>query len=515
MGKIIETTIDNFGRGITNAVRSKNTRLARSIQNFDILSAEGKLIPNFDSEADGSTGDTEQLCLFLTLGTTQANTKQYALGIQGSGSSRPKVFERASIPTGAWSGSTSGIVTTGGARSEKVFVAYNDATNDLIFGLSTTNGIWEYNVTGASITDQRVSLTFTDSAQGLVHSKSDILYIPYDNKIASKNGAAAFNTTALTLPRHTVITRIAEWGNYLVITTRPKYIGGKSTIYLWDQDSTLTTLSEKIDWGNEDIEFIEEVDGYLVGISKTSATSVVKKPKILFKYALGSGTKKFLEFDATNVTILFGNNIQKQNSRLYFLMSVEIDSTRQMGLWSIGRNAEGEFSLFMDRMLDNGTTTFTASDAPLGFQLLGDYLTVAYKVGSTYTIRRTDDDGYTATSFYESLIFNAGDGSLKKDLKGITVMHQPLPTVGQVVVKYKKDAESSFTTILTSSTDNTISESAVNIQSSGTPLPKGYKEIQFRMESTGNAIITGLSFQEDVVGGRIYQAIWEFIKSFI
>ena len=82
---------------------------------------------------------------------------------------------------------------------------------------------------------------------------------------------------------------------------------------------------------------------------------------------------------------------------------------------------------------------------------------------------------------------------------GITVTTEPLPTAGQVVLKFKKDEETSFTTIFTEATNDSISFSAV------TSLPKDYKEIQFRIESTGGAEITGFTFKEELTGKRNYE----------
>ena len=45
MGKIIETTITDFTGGITTEARIKDTRKARALKHFNILSSEDKLIP--------------------------------------------------------------------------------------------------------------------------------------------------------------------------------------------------------------------------------------------------------------------------------------------------------------------------------------------------------------------------------------------------------------------------------------------------------------------------------------
>ena len=114
------------------------------------------------------------------------------------------------------------------------------------------------------------------------------------------------------------------------------------------------------------------------------------------------------------------------------------------------------------------------------------------------------NNSFAATSVYETKIFNLGDSSATKKLVSFTIITVPLlgpSNDAQVVVKYNINnniGNSTFgTTILTHSTTGAISKTAIN-DSSGANLPE-FKEIQFRLESTKNAIITGYKFK------------WEFI----
>ena len=516
MGRIVTTILNRFDGGMSNDIRNsyessgKDFLVARNkariIQNFDILTASSKMTPHFDDQAD-STGNTEKLCMYLTYGAT---AKQYALGVV-SATSRAKIFERASLPQGAWGASTGGQGSDGAARSEKVFVAYNDGTDNLIFGLSGGAQMWQYNITTQAFTNALISFTYTNTAQGLVHSKDDVCYIPVDNVILSKNGSAVFTpyaTPALTLPRNSIITAIWESGNYLAIATKPKGLGGKSIIYYWDRDSSLATTSEKVDGGSNAIRWGENLGGYEIvcSVAGYTAEAITKIPKVIFSYKLGEGLKTIAEFNTTNTTVLFGNNIQKTNGRIYFLMQAEINSVVYMGLWSIGQNASGQFSYCMEHQLNNGATTFTASDLPLGFELLGDYLSVAYSVAGVYVARMTNATVFSNFSDFQSLIFNEGDSDVTKELIGATVTFEPLSTSGitgtpTVVLKYRKEGETSFTQIFSYATLATITHGAINIESSGVGLPE-YREIEFQIQSKGNAVITGLKWRSEIVEGK-------------
>jgi len=57
--------------------------------------------------------------------------------------------------------------------------------------------------------------------------------------------------------------------------------------------------------------------------------------------------------------------------------------------------------------------------------------------------------------------------------------------------------------IMTHSTDDAVKHSAINIESTGATLPQ-FNEIQFRIESTGGAVITGLKFKYEDIDDDLY-----------
>lgn len=580
---IIETKINRFDGGMTNLIRRKEKRFSRILNHFNISTDGMRMIPNLSMEADGSAGNTEKLVRFLAV-----NGKQYGLGVV-SGTTKAKIFERASLPAGAWGESTTGEDSNTG-RKETLFVAYENQSK--IYG-ARSNNIWSYNYSTNTFTTADLAVNHTTMEQGLVHSKDDILYIPYDNKIA-KNNAGSWTAAAVTLPTNYVITSICEYGNYIAIACKPvnsNNFGNPSVVYLWDRDASLTTLSEKIDWGVGELLVLEELEGYLIGVTSQAFSAAFTHPKVIFKYWNGGATaKQFLEITAST-TATTGHIIgkQKTNKRLLFAMDLTINSVRYDGVWSIGRNEIGEFSLSLDYLANNDTAITTPVFK--GFHLMGDYVTIAYTTAGTYVINRTNDDSpsdyATATSVYESLIFNDGDSAKTKKLLGATVIFEPLPAAGVVRLFYKKNEESSWTRIFTYGTDNAISHGANQIEigsdtvtitiaspavitlvnhdlaagqaikfrttgalptgitagtiyyvkstgltadtfqisategtdgtavnTSGTQsgthtmerdanLPE-YKEIQFRIESVGNAIITGLKWKSEIIDKEIY-----------
>ena len=87
---------------------------------------------------------------------------------------------------------------------------------------------------------------------------------------------------------------------------------------------------------------------------------------------------------------------------------------------------------------------------------------------------------------------------------GVTVTNVALPSGTTITCAYRKDEETSYTTIFTNTTANSISKSAINITSSGANLPE-FKEIQFRVSVTGgNGEITGIKFKFEVIEKDLY-----------
>lgn len=82
------------------------------------------------------------------------------------------------------------------------------------------------------------------------------------------------------------------------------------------------------------------------------------------------------------------------------------------------------------------------------------------------------------------------DASIEKQLNSVSVFFAPLPSGGSVVLKYKKNEDTSWTTIFTHTTANSVEHSAVNIEATGGNLPV-FNEIQYRIELLGGAELLG------------------------
>ncbi len=87
-------------------------------------------------------------------------------------------------------------------------------------------------------------------------------------------------------------------------------------------------------------------------------------------------------------------------------------------------------------------------------------------------------------------------------LNQFSVYTAPVPSGGSVTAKYRIDNETSYTTIGTLSTLGAVSRDFISIEATDTPFP-AFKEIQFRLESTGGTEVTGFKILPESLIGSI------------
>lgn len=465
-----EITIRQFYGGISDDVRQTTDNAFAISQHFDIFSSPNRLTPFRNSEDEGVTS-TQSLANFV-----YTNSKLYGLGVV-SGTARVKIFEKSDPTAGSWAASTTGE-DSGGTRQTNVFIDYKGK----LMGWSAGTRIWSYTYgTSTWNGSERSGFTYSTTAQAFIHPADDVCYFPYDNKIAALNNTT-WTDVAITVSSKHTITGLSQYGNYLAIAC--KSVSGqsnKSVLYLWDRNTAVTTLSEVIDWGEGDLVAVGNVDGNVIGISNVGGTSFSIAPKITIKAYSGGTPRQLKELSATSITCL--SNPIISGDKMYFAVT----GTGYNGIFCVGRkNQNYPLSVTLSNKYFNDTAAVASNSRH--FYILGDYFFIS---NTSDTVSKTDDQStYTATSIYESQKFSNNDPASPKQLFGVAVFYAPLPSSGQVVLKYRKDEETSYTTIFTDGVDNAIAHEAVNIESTGANLPV-FKEIQFRIESTGGAEITG------------------------
>ena len=498
-----------FNDGVVYDARS--LRGSQMLANFDVLSTDFGITPRRQSESGDSSSTTNQIQNFcVAYNTSLAAYMLYGLGVQ-SGTAYAEIFYKyldstvGGITDATWLTPSNNTSAAAGATSFNLFVYY--AATGLIYGAKGGSSIWAFNTAGGAFADTSHSLTYTAIGQGIVHSKDDILYIPYADssgnwKIASNN-VGSWNDSALLLPKGYTVTSLCEFGNYLSIACAPKTGRGNSRVFQWDRNASIATLSESINWDYGNIQVLEELYGNLVGISSSNDSTRNNYRLTVRSWSQGmTGAVKQQEYimpTTVGSNFLFKSK-QKIDNRVYFLAAMYLNGSTYQGIWSVGRNGN-RYSVFFEYAANNDTVSTSAT--PLNaFALIGDYAFISYQdsSGNVQMSKTNDNASYTnLTAVWESNI-NPGiddlDRMLQKELFAIGVVTEPLTSGQQIVVKYRVDGGAYSSAILTAAADGlTVRETPWN---AGVPFTSG-REYEFRIESTGGAVVVGLVYKYDVI----------------
>lgn len=517
MAKIYEVKINRFDGGISDDPREPISNVGSLIKHFDIFSNPYKLIPYRSSEADENDGVTSDgmktyNVRHFTLGS---NGTLYGLGANASG--QPKVVSKATPASGNWT-----LPATAEGNAARILGAFIEWQSSWYFFQGTTQlARWAI---GGTVTNTVLTVgTITTVAQGIVGPDNN-LYMFYNNKVVRVNSAGTATDDVLTaLPSDMRITSVSVWGNYLAIgmaygTSATATPAGRSKVFLWDMVTT-STVADVLDWGEGFLRVLGNIEGRLCGVSDKYLSSSLGLARGSMVVRLWSGgapqvmkeivANQTVTADTSTVT-RFPRDVVIKNNKMYwaasvpFLLSTSTESTFHLGIWVFGRkNANSNFALAVDYVEEAADT---ANFYINSFGNAGDFWFINHS--SDGSIEKTDDAAnYTYTSIYDTQIQNGAeaglDSSVRKKLIGVTVLTQALPAAGQVVLRYRINEETAYTLIFTNTTDNSISRSAINIESSGATLPE-YREIVFRVESTGGAEITGIKYRYEVLDKDFY-----------
>jgi len=447
MGKTFETIINRFDGGIVNDPRVRVPNSCSLCRNFDVSTNPQKLTPYRQSEdGDANAAISKKQNFAMALWTGTGNWRLFGLGVV-SGSAKAEVLMKKLSTGGTTDLGDDGWETpannasSSGTSSMNLFTYYHRTA--LIYGARAGTHIWAYSPAAAAWADTSHALTYTNMGEGLVHSKDDILYIPYDNKIA-KNNNGSWTDAAITIPEHMKISSICEYGNYIAIAATPLSSVGKTFVYLWNRDSSLTTLSESIEWGTGKLRVLEEVEGFLVGVSLYGGSSNRINDRIVFRAYAGGTPKTFLTLQAdVSTTTILGSAKEKVDERLYFMMKLTKDGTTREGVWSVYLEND-RFAVVHERTPDNDTELTTG--IPYGFVKVGDYLFQSFEDTNVFKLTKTDNaSGFDHSAIYQTNInpnISTQYMSRKKQLVAVSLSTVALPTRSQVKLDYRVDGGS-------------------------------------------------------------------------
>lgn len=540
MGDIKITKINRFDGGMAFDKRSKSLNKFAVTKHFEVLKYPHKLVPEYQKMVAGSAGTEAQRLsavqafnlLKLTYAKDGANTNKL-FGLSSGASSRPVVasydVDNAAFLTDEWQ--TEDSADDANARYQDVFFYYND-----YLYMWAANGLnrWKTDNSDGWTDDYFTGMgeAILSLVQPVHHTKDDVAYFFYNNYICKQDGASAFEDKVFTFPSDSRITAACEYGNYLAIATvnnirnSDKNAASRATVYLWDRDTSLTELSEKIDFGTGEIVHLETLNGVLTAVVNGYAVIPLSMARgsVFIRQLSGNTavTVNEIEVDveATQITSAATGAIltfpyeyylpkvsHKKDEKLYFPMRADLDGDPRNGIWVL--NSRGELALgIVEPELDDVDTYLAYKDIYFTGNMIWVIYSSSTNANTSTKVYNTDSTLAFSTSLasvYESLIFDNGDPHRTDKLIGVSVSHEALPADGKVIIKYRTDGDlddaTAWTTIITNTTDGDLITEAIN-DTTGAIL-KTHKEVQFRIESYGGAVITGLKFKTESIDEQL------------
>lgn len=510
--------VNRFDGGMANDIYNAPVGQFSVSKQFDILTYANRLTP-----LRGMTADTANTGIGNII-VDSVNGLMYGIGVDyPSNPTLGKVWQRSGYGgSDGWISVPTNSQLAGAAAVYPFLVDWRDAGNVRTLLWAATNLLVASDPLGASSAVTQ-ALTFSSIGQGFVHPADKTLYIPYNTSTNCLIGAnvtnatafAGFNATALTLPKQYQVYNLCSYGNYLAIpttTTNPASVSS-SRVFFWSRDTT-QSWDYDIPWGGGDLKVLNNLNNVLIGISANSGNgasgAVQDRASISIKGYSGNDVFPIFEIAANHLTsasfpsVTINPNVNFiKNNRLYFSVNIVPNdgiSNNYYGLWSVGKNNQGHYTVTMERIATNDNS----ETGVLAAAIAGDFVSMVHTANGTltYTINgQTSSSTYAATSVYESVVnpqMAGVDGALDKKLMAVSCHFVPLSSGAQVVMKVRVDSNNStdWKTVFTKTTSSpdarTIVYETPIISTMG--INDG-RNFEFRIESTGGAQITGFAYK--------------------
>lgn len=362
---------------------------------------------------------------------------------------------------------------------------YNYSTGTKATSTSSATG------TGCTIgvtTVANTSTTISSVAQGLI-AKDDNGYIFYNNIVVRIYPSGTVQDQALKLPTNLKITSACNFGNYMAIGCSPTSIyNGTSKVFLWNLYSP--DVQEVIDWGEGELRVLESIEGMIIGITDrylNNASGAGRGSMIIQGYSGGSPQVLKEVFTSKLNAITMPTSKAVKNNRLFFsakIMTNDAGTEYNEGLWSFGRkNANYPYSLNLDYIDENINTSGIQS-----FGSAGNFFFIAHSADGS--VDKTNDAAtYAFTSILETQILNFGSNELDKRLDSFKVSFRKMAAGESIILKYKVDGATSWTTIGTFDTDDALSHTFLREEANSVDFKSG-REFKFQINSIGGTEIT-------------------------
>lgn len=488
--------INTFDGGQCEDPRTFSTSQNNSSKHFDIYSNQHMLRPFSDMVADTANGGsmTDFDITDVIACDIGGTTKLVGWGRESSASTKASFFTKDSPISTAWTK----VVTAGSSVTPVANTLTEYKGNP--YAIDSGGSLIKLTSGNTYTSIGSIGTPVAKNSKPFVHPEDNVLYCVTDYAIAKYDGST-FTANVFLLPSDKIVTSITSFGTYLAIAMKPNSGVGRSTVYLWGRDTSLTTVQGIIDWGDGSLEVLENIQGILVGVSAIKPIGTfdsITNYNYQVKVSSGETAEVVKDVIVTNTNNL-RNFKAKQYNKLYF--GFDTDDT----IYVTGKNKNGEWFVSKDRYI---TPTGGAISGTLdGISLIGDKLFSAYTDGGTsgYLAYEGESTWSTSTPSYRTTV-NPGmptsDRYETKKLVALQVVYEISSSggtsSGSVGVSVSLDGGSETSVI--SKSQSSVGQYTTTAQAYADSKPfDNAKEIYFVVTSTGAVRIKELRYKYDVV----------------
>ena len=488
--------INRFDGGMAEDLRTTASNQCASSVNFDISTNPHKLKPFSDpiAETHASGPITDYAITDVgVLNISGTTPTVYGMGRASSGSTNVAIFKKSSTSdiTAQWGASSA---TNASAVNPGTMLGYYDQTaaTDKMFFLSANTGLYSFTdpSTITSLGALSAVVSGVSYPKPYRHPIDNTVYMGSANKVYKFDAVTYTSPTLLhTFGANFMVQSFTEYGNYLAIAGRSITRSTKSSVYLSNRIIPNDGAQQVIDWGEGSLVIVENIDGYIVGVSYTEDVggySTVSNYKLYIKVWAGGEVRTVKEIETRRL-----DEIKiwkaKHDNKLYF----GYDTDRS--IYVVGRNKLGDWFVTGDRYYNPSGTYITGTFNGISF--VGDVAFMAYQDGGTtgYLVRQGTGSTYALTSYYTTTInpnMEVSHRALRKKLISVRIAYTAEANNGTVGVGFRQDTQTAAFTSIISETKATAGEYVVHadMTGAGEGFDEGY-ELQFQFTSTGNVSI--------------------------
>lgn len=502
MARKLTYNINRFDQGMSGDIRDTSNPLKFAwIQHLDIYrkATEAHVMPGYvaDQTFDGNaTG----LKLYDVRAINYYDGRVVAVGtkLDGTGS---KLFHKTAPTDASWEDGIFGTSVEGTDNLAPHTWLVGGATN--LFFITTAGTVtYASRYNGTSISDKvatLISVAPTDISKNLIIERSlldpSIQYVNtggLNNNIGSVSGAT-FTVSARTAGD---VADDVQSGDDIIGIASSLNFPSRAQLLLWDSASLL--IEQKVNLGQGRVYALGYPHSTWVAVvnegldTRVSGLNEQANNDASFSIKVPSGGTAETIYRTTASTNTGGEIIPlrgRLRDAMTFYARVPKDSTPTAyyeGVWAVGK-ASATSPLAISIPFDTSSLGEIESICNIGNHFY-------FIHGGDYSVSRLDTfetGAYDVPATIETLFYGS-DSPYLKELNGISVTTENLPSGASVQLQYRTDQDNAWTTLGTSNTTGTQRHSFT--RAAGTPIGR-FQEIQFRIVFTGKIVVKNIHIQ--------------------